>query len=104
MTRTTLEINDLEILEKEKRKTFLQNYKMDKTIEEVDLQYKKSLIKDLDNTLYFEQSEMDNDGEYGKKTTLKKSRDTRISNSFNGDPIKIYLKTIGRKILLESSY
>lgn len=103
MTKTISEIKDLKIIEKEKRKTFLQNYKIDKTIEEIDLKYKKSLMETMDDLPCFEQIETDNSSEYAKKSILKKSAMAKTSNSFNSDPIKMYLKTIGRKRLLTAA-
>ena len=103
MLRTNYETDNLKILKKEKRKAFLQDYKIDKTIEEVDLKYKSSLIDDLNDLPYFTQRKTDNDSEDDKKSLQKKSRTSKVTNSFNSDPIKMYLKTIGRKRLLTAA-
>ncbi|MDD3520224.1 MAG: RNA polymerase sigma factor RpoD [Actinomycetota bacterium] len=103
MTRASCEIDDLKIQKKEKRKTFLRDYKIDKTLEEVNLKYKKSLLDDLDDLSYFKQINPDEDKDYNKKPGLKKTRAAKASNSFNGDPIKMYLRTIGKERLLTAA-
>lgn len=103
MTKTGCELNDTGILVKNKRERIFTENEIDKTIKEVDLKNKKILTDDIYDFTDNLENEIESDIQDKKNTKSPKIKIDQVIKPFTNDPVKMYLKAIGKVRLLTAA-
>ena len=101
MIKNSCESKNTGILVKNKRKNIFTNNEINKTIKEIDfLKNKKILLDDIYDFTGSLKNEIDNNEKNIKSLKIKA---TKAIKPFIDDPVKMYLKTIGKERLLTAT-
>jgi RNA polymerase primary sigma factor len=103
MTKMVLESDKTGVLVKNKRERIFTENTIDKTIKEIDLKDKKIFIDDLFDFTGNLGNEIDSDVLDKKNTKSRKIKVEQVIKSFTNDPVKMYLKAIGKVMLLTAA-
>ncbi|MCJ7472482.1 MAG: RNA polymerase sigma factor RpoD [Actinobacteria bacterium] len=104
MIKNSYKSKNTGILVKNKRKNIFTDNEINKTIKEIDfLKNKKILIDDINDFTDSPENEIDSVVSVKKKTKASKLKAAQAIKPFVDDPVKMYLKVIGKVRLLTAA-